>query len=99
MIDRAVQGPDAARDAETRSLLDQVLSHPNRDFYEDLSSVVEVCGSDACYPIPVPLRTPATFLWEVNPFQLTGGGIGEIESSGVDYILREISASLRKAVW
>jgi uncharacterized protein (TIGR03437 family) len=87
MIDRALQGPDAARDAETRSLLDQVLSHPNRDFYEDLSSVVEVCGSDACYPIPVPLRTPATFLWEVNPFRLTGGGIGEIESSGVDYIL------------
>jgi uncharacterized protein (TIGR03437 family) len=87
MIDRALQGPDAARDAETRSLLDQLLARPNRDFYEDLSSVVEVCGSSACYAIPVPLRTPATFLWEVSPFQLTGGGVGKIESSGVDYIL------------
>jgi uncharacterized protein (TIGR03437 family) len=87
MIDRALQGPDAARDAETRSLLDQVLAHSNRDFYANLSSVVAACGSAACFPIPVPLRTPATFLWEVSPFQLTGGGIGLIESSGVDYIL------------
>jgi uncharacterized protein (TIGR03437 family) len=87
MIDRALQGPDPVRDAETRSLLDQVLARTNRDLYEDLSSVVAVCGSAACFPIPVPLRTPATFLWEVSPFQLTGGGIGLIESSGVDYIL------------
>lgn len=87
MIDRALNGADAARDAETRSLLDQVLAHPSRDFYVDRSSVVQVCGSAACYPIPVPIRTPATFLWEVSPFQLTGGGNGLIESSGVDYIL------------
>ena len=87
MIDRALNGPDAARDAETRSLLDQVLARPSRDFYVDRSSVVQVCGGAACYPIPVLLRTPATFLWEVSPFQLTGGGSGLIESSGVDYIL------------
>jgi uncharacterized protein (TIGR03437 family) len=87
MIDRALEVPDAARDAETRSLLDQLLARSNRDFYVDDSSVVAVCGSAACLPIPVPLRTPATFLWEVSPFQLQGGGIGEIESSGVDYIL------------
>jgi uncharacterized protein (TIGR03437 family) len=87
MIDRALQGPDAARDAETRSLLDQVLARTNRDLSVDLSSAVAVCGSDACFPIPVPLRTPATFLWEISPFQLKGGGIGLIESSGVDYIL------------
>jgi uncharacterized protein (TIGR03437 family) len=87
MIDRALEGPDAARDAETRSLLDQALAHPSRDFYSDLSSVVAVCGSAACFPIPVPIRTPATFLWEVNPFQLQGGGAGEIESSGLDYLL------------
>jgi uncharacterized protein (TIGR03437 family) len=87
MIDRALNGPDPARDAETRSLLDQVLARSNRDNYVDLSSVVAVCGSEACLPIPVPLRTPATFLWEVSPFQLKGGGIGLIESSGVDYIL------------
>jgi hypothetical protein len=36
---------------------------------------------------PLVLRFQITFLWEVSPFQLTGGGIGEIESSGVDYIL------------
>ena len=87
MIDRALGGPDAARDAETRSLLDQVLARPTRDFSVDLSSRVAVCSGAACYPIPVPLRTPATFLWEVSPFQLTGGGSGLVESSGVDYIL------------
>jgi uncharacterized protein (TIGR03437 family) len=35
----------------------------------------------------VPLRVPATFLWEQSPFQLDGGGTGRIENSGVDYIL------------
>jgi uncharacterized protein (TIGR03437 family) len=46
-----------------------------------------VCAGAACRPIPVPLRPPDTFLWELSPFQLAGGGIGIIESSGVDYIL------------
>ena len=87
MIDRALRGPDAARDAETRALLDQWLERPKRDFYVDVSSTVAVCGSEACQPVPVPLRTPATFLWEVDPFQLTGGGSGIIEIAGVDYIL------------
>ena len=87
MIDRALRGPDAARDAETLALLDQWLERPRRDFYVDVSSKVAVCGSEACQPVPVPLRSPATFLWEVDPFQLKGGGSGTIESAGVDYIL------------
>ena len=87
MIDRTLRGPDPVRDAETRVLLDQWLQRPTRDFYVDVSSRVAVCGSEACQPVPVPLRTPATFLWEVDPFQLTGGGSGLIENAGVDYIL------------
>jgi hypothetical protein len=87
MIDRALSGPDAGRDAETRALLDQWLQRPRRDFYVDVSSKVAVCGSEACQPVPVPLRPPATFLWEVDPFQLNGGGSGIIENAGVDYIL------------
>jgi uncharacterized protein (TIGR03437 family) len=87
MIDRGLRGADPARDAETRSLLDQLLARPRRDVYSDLSTRVAVCGSEACRPIPVQLRTPATFLWEVSPFQLKGGGSGVIESSGVDYLL------------
>jgi len=87
MIDRALRGPDAVRDAETRSLLDQLLQRPRRDFFTDLSSKVAVCGSEACQPIPVQLRTPATFVWEVSPFQLKGGGSCVIESSGLDYML------------
>jgi uncharacterized protein (TIGR03437 family) len=53
----------------------------------DVSPQVPVCGSEACQPIPVPMRPPATFLWEVNPFQLKGGGSGIIENAGVDYLL------------
>jgi uncharacterized protein (TIGR03437 family) len=87
LIDRALRGPDPVRDAETRSLLDQMLTRPSRDFFVDLSPTVAVCGSEACLPIPVPLRAPATFLWEVSPFQLKGGGNGQIESSGLDYML------------
>ena len=52
MVDRALRGPDAARDAETRTLLDQWLQRPRRDFYVDVSSQVPVCGSDACSPFP-----------------------------------------------
>ena len=87
MIDRALRGPDAARDSETRTLLDLWLQRPKRDFYVDVSSTVAVCGNSACQPVPVPSRPPATFLWEVDPFQLKGGGSGIIENAGVDYIL------------
>src|SRR5260370_23764666 len=87
MIDRALGGPDAARDAETRTLLDQWLQRVNRDFYVDLTSKVAVCGSEACQPVPVPLRPPATFLCEVDPFQLKWCGSRIIENAGVDYIL------------
>jgi uncharacterized protein (TIGR03437 family) len=87
MIDRALRGPDAARDTETRALLDQWLQRPRRDLYVNVSGGVAVCGSAACRPIPIPLRPPGTFLWEVSPFQLSGGGSGIIENPGVDYIL------------
>jgi uncharacterized protein (TIGR03437 family) len=87
MIDRALNGPNAARDAEARSLLDQWLQRSNRDFSVDVSKTVAVCGSEACQPVPVPLRPPTDFLWQRNPFQLFAGGSGLIESAGIDYIL------------
>jgi uncharacterized protein (TIGR03437 family) len=87
MIDRALEGANAARDAETRALLDQWLQRPKRDVPVDLTNTVAVCSGQACQPIPVILRPPATFLWQDSPFQLTGGGMNTIESSGVDYIL------------
>jgi len=87
MVDRALNGPDQARDAETRVLLDQWLQRSRRDFFVDLTSSVQVCGSEACAPIPVPQRPPTDFLWQRDPFQLKGGGSGLIESNGIDYIL------------
>ncbi len=87
MVDRALNGANAARDAETQSLLEQWLQRPRRDLAVDVSSKVAVCGSEACQPVPVAMRPPATFLWEVDPFQLKGGGAGIIENAGVDYIL------------
>jgi hypothetical protein len=87
MIDRALRGPDAARDIETRTLLDQWLQRPRRDSYVDVSSTLAVCGSEACQPVPVPLRPPSTFLWQDDLFQVKGGGSGVVESSGLDYIL------------
>ena len=87
VVDRALEGADATRDSEMRLLLDQWLQRRKRDAYVDVSAAVRVCGSEACQPVPVPLRPPAEFLWQVDPFQLAGGGSGIIEGSGIDYIL------------
>ncbi len=87
MIDAALFGPDARRDAETRELLDLWLRRPRRDFFVDLRSKVPTCGDQACQPIPVDLRTPTDFLWQRSPFQLFGGGTGTIGNAGIDYIL------------
>lgn len=87
MIDRALQGPNSSRDAEARALLDQWLARPARDAFVSLANSVPVCGSEACSPVAVALRPPTDFLWQRDPFQLSGGGSGTIESPGVDYIL------------
>jgi uncharacterized protein (TIGR03437 family) len=87
IVDRALSGPDATRDAETRMLLTQWQLRPPRDQYVDDTKLVAVCGSEACQPVPVPIRPPAEYLWQDDPFQLTGGGSGLIEGAGIDYIL------------
>lgn len=87
MIDRALNGANDSRDAETRALLDQWLERPKRDFIIDLHNTVAVCGSDACSPVPVAERPPADFIWQVSPFQLSGGLTGVTEEAGIDYIL------------
>jgi uncharacterized protein (TIGR03437 family) len=87
VIDHALNGANAPRDAETLNLLDEWLLRSRRDQYVDNTSAVNVCGSEACNPIPVPMRPPTDFLWQRDPFQLAGGGKGDIESAGIDYIL------------
>jgi uncharacterized protein (TIGR03437 family) len=87
VIDRALEGPNAARDTETLALLDQWLLRPKRDQIVDLHTSVAVCGSEACQPVPVPLRPPTDFIWQRDPFQLSGGSNGTIETAGIDYIL------------
>jgi hypothetical protein len=90
MIDRALNGPNSTRDAETRLLLDQWLQRPRRDVHIDNHGKYPSCGDPdlACNPIPVPDRVTTDFLWQRSPFQLanTGGG-GNIEGAGLDYIL------------
>jgi uncharacterized protein (TIGR03437 family) len=87
IVDAALASANASRDAEMRALLDQWLQRPKRETYVDLSKTVAVCGSEACQPIPVPLRPTLEFLWQIDPFQLAGGGDGTVEGSGIDYIL------------
>ena len=87
MIDRGVNGPNAARDDQTAAMLSQWLQRPARDPYVNLKGGVPVCGSEACNLVPVELRPAGEFLWEDDPFQLSGGGSGTIEGSGIDYIL------------
>ncbi len=87
MVDRALNGPNDARDAGVRTLLDQWLQREKRDLIIDLSHTVPVCGAAACQPVPLPERPPADFIWQVSPFQLSGGLTGTIEYPGIDYIL------------
>lgn len=88
MIDRALKGADAARDDQTRRLLDAWLERPRRDARVDLRNKYEACGSGrACSPVPVQERVTTDFLWQRSPFQLSGGGSGTIETPGIDYIL------------
>ena len=86
-IDLALNGPNGARDADTLTFLNQWLLRPKRDPSVDLTGTVPVCGSIACQPVPIPLRPPTDFLWQRDPFLLMGGGVGTIESAGIDYIL------------
>ena len=89
MIDYALNGANATRDAETVSLLQQWLERPVRDPYVDLRGVLPSCGSttEGCDPVAVPQRPTTDFLWQRDPFLLMGGGFGTIEGSGIDYIL------------
>ncbi len=89
-IDRSIRGANAGRDFDTRTFLDQWLTRPRRDPLVDLTGIFPSCGSsgtEACNPIPVPVRIPTDFLWQRDPFQLAGGGSGTIEGAGIDYIL------------
>jgi hypothetical protein len=89
MIDRALNGPNDARDADTREMLDEWLLRPHRDLPIDLRGVYPACGSPdhACVSVPIVDRPRTDFLWQRNPFLLVGGGAGTIETAGIDYIL------------
>jgi len=88
IIDRAISGPNANRDAQTQALLDAWLLRPRLDVYRDFSSQFPSCsGNEACQPLPVEDRVTTDFLWQRDPFALSGGGAGDIETAGIDYIL------------
>jgi hypothetical protein len=89
MIDFALHGANAARDAETRADLSAWLLRPRTDVFVDWRGVIPSCGSpdEACNPLPVAARPPSDFLWQLDPYQLDGGGSGIIETAGIDYIL------------
>ena len=88
MIDRALKGPNGARDNETIALLNLWLLRPRRDYWVDLRGKYPSCGADrACIPIAVNDRVDTDFLWQRSPFLLFGGGAGLVETAGIDYIL------------
>ena len=88
MIDRAIRGANATRDAQTRALLDAWLLRPRTDVYRNFGTQFAACGvNEACQVLPVEDRVTTDFLWQRDPFQLSGGGDGNIETAGIDYIL------------
>ena len=73
--------------ARRSHLLDAWLLRLRRDFGVDLTSVVPVCGDQACQPVPVWLRPPTISCGSEAPSSSAVGGAGIIESAGIDYIL------------
>ena len=88
LIARAVEGP-WSQDRAIAPMLEAWLARPRRDFAVDLRGAYPTCGSirRSCREVPIAQRVPTDFLWQRSPYQLYGGGVGRIESAGIDYIL------------
>ena len=88
MIDRALRGANAPRDAQTVELLEQVRARGLRDKTIDSRGRYKACGQNrACDPIPIAARVYTDFLWQRDPFALHQDGDERIEHSGLDYVL------------
>ncbi len=88
MIDRAISGANQNRDQQTVAYLDAWLLRPRTDVYRDFAGQFPACSAnEACQPLPVQDRVTTDFLWQRDPFALSGGGQGDIETAGIDYIL------------
>ena len=88
MIDRALEGPDATRDAETVTLLAETAARSRRHVTIDSRGQFKACGANrACKPLPVSARVSTDFLWQRDPFALALEGDERIEHTGLDYIL------------
>jgi hypothetical protein len=89
LIDRALHGPDGARDEETREDLRAWLGRSRFDVTVDWRGIIPSCGdaNTACHPLPVQDRPASDFVWQLNPFQLSNPGSGLIETAGIDYTL------------
>jgi hypothetical protein len=88
MIDRAVSEANTGRDSDTIAYLNAWLLRPRTDVYRNFSGQFVPCSpGEACQPLPVQDRVTTDFLWQRDPFALYGGGEGDIETAGIDYIL------------
>ena len=88
MVDRALRGANATRDAATRDYLGLWLTRPRRDVRVDLTAKYAACGTNrACSVIPVDERPTTDFLWQRSPYLLTGGKDGTTALPGIDYVL------------
>jgi hypothetical protein len=88
LVERALNGADAARDGDTRTYLRLWLERPRRDYRVDLRPKYAACADNrACAVIPVNERVNTDFLWQRSPFLLYGGGDGTVETAAIDYLL------------
>jgi len=88
MFDRALTGANKGRDQDTAQYLDEWLLRPRTDVYRNFGGQFAVCApNEACNPLPVEDRVTTDFLWQRDPFALSGGGDGTIETAGIDYLL------------
>jgi hypothetical protein len=88
MIDRALRDVNGRRDSDTQMFLGLWLERSRRDYFTDVSSQYQSCGTnEACDIVAVNDRPNTDFLWQRSPQLLFGGGDGTIETAAIDYLL------------
>ena len=88
-IERGLTG-SVALDAGIAGHLGDWLERPRRDYFVDHRGdprYPPVAEDRSSVPIAVEEQVNTDFLWQRSPYLLYGGGVGRVETAGIDYIL------------
>lgn len=88
IITTAIYGKDAARDAETIKMLDQLWAKGFKRTGVDVRGKYKECSAgQTCDAVPVNERSRTDFIWQSPPWDTYIQSDERFESAGVDYLI------------